>query len=129
MAEKNRKKEIMQALESWGKAVKTRDPDHVTRLYAEDGVLWGTVSQTIRPGHELIHDYFVHFLAKENIRGKVTDQNIRIYGDIAINSGSYTFKWTENAQEIAADARFSFVYRNIEGKWMIADHHSSFVPE
>ncbi len=129
MAEKNQRKEIMQALETWGEAVKSKDPGKVTELYAEDGILWGTVSPIIRPGHDLIRDYFVSFLAKENIRGEFTDQNIRIYGDIAINSGSYTFKWIENGRNIEADARFSFVYRNIDGKWMIVDHHSSFVPE
>ncbi len=125
----NKKHEIEEALNSWCSAVKTRVPENVVSHYAEDGVLWGTVSPVIRPGHELIREYFVHFLSKEDIQGEVTDQNIRTYGDIAINSGSYIFSWKKKNKPVSAEARFSFVYKKDNGKWLIVDHHSSFKPE
>ena len=128
MAE-NKKLEIESALNSWCSAVKTRVPENVVEHYAEDGVLWGTVSPVIRPGHELIREYFIHFLSKEDIQGEVTDQNIRVYGDIAINSGSYIFSWKAKGSPVSAEARFSFVYKKDNGKWLIVDHHSSFKPE
>lgn len=122
-------KEVMQALEDWIKSVATLDPDTVVKHYSEDGVLWGTVSKIIRPGHDLIKDYFVGFLAKKPVDCLVKEPQIRIYGDIAINSGYYTFIFDQNGERIPADARYSFVYQKQDGKWMILDHHSSYIPE
>jgi len=52
-----------------------------------------------------------------------------VYGDMAINTGSYTFSQVDDGKEVLRPARFSFVYRKTGGKWLIVDHHSSAVPE
>jgi signal transduction histidine kinase len=56
------------------------------------------------------------------------EQRIRIYGDIAINTGTHTFSEVRDGKPISRPARFSFVYRNRDGRWLIVDHHSSAVP-
>jgi uncharacterized protein (TIGR02246 family) len=124
-----KQKDVMNALENWISSVATLDPKKVVKHYAKDGVLWGTVSRIIRPGHDLIHDYFVEFCARKPVDCIVKEPNIRIYGDIAINSGYYTFVFDNNGEKVRADARYSFVYQLQDGKWMILDHHSSFIPE
>jgi hypothetical protein len=39
------------------------------------------------------------------------DQLIRVYGNAAVNSGSYTFSWVKDSE-----------------RWLIVDHHSSGMP-
>lgn len=121
------KKEISDQFEMWNNALQTGDPDNVAACYAEDAILLPTVSAKVRHNHEEIRDYFVHFLAKKPY-GKITEQNIRIYGDMAINSGLYTFTLTDGNAQADVAARFTFVYRKYDDGWLIIEHHSSILP-
>ncbi len=56
------------------------------------------------------------------------EQHVRVYGDTAVDSGTYTFWLTRDGKIEAVPARYSLVYRNRGGKWLIVDHHSSRVP-
>jgi hypothetical protein len=65
------------------------------------------------------------------LSGVLGEQRIRVYGDLAINTGTYTFIGPARdaaGKPISRPARFSFVYRNRDGRWLIVDHHSSAVP-
>jgi len=126
--EKNQK-EVMIALDEWIKSVATLKPEVVVKHYSKDAVLWGTVSQIIRQGHDLIQDYFIGFLKKNPVDCIVREPIIRIFDEIAINSGYYTFVFENNGERVNAEARYSFVYQLQNGKWMILDHHSSYIPE
>ncbi|MES9966602.1 MAG: nuclear transport factor 2 family protein, partial [Sedimenticola sp.] len=75
--------------------------------------------------HEEVEDYFVHFLAKGPV-GEIDEANIRTFGDIAINSGIYTFTFKDGA---VVQARYTFVYRWNGERWLIIEHHSSQMPE
>ena len=55
-------------------------------------------------------------------------QRIRVYGDVAINTGAYTFSEMRDDKPLVRPARFSFVFRKRDGRWLIVDHHSSAVP-
>lgn len=121
-------KEISDLFETWNRALQTGNPDHVVACYAEDAILLPTVSAKVRHNHAEIGDYFEHFLAKKPF-GKITEQNIRIYDDIAINSGLYTFTLTQDGSQTDVAARFTFVYQKFEGRWLIIEHHSSVLPE
>ena len=123
----NNSSEISYQFEKWNKALLTKDPDRVVACYAEDAILLPTVSAKVRHNHDEIRDYFVHFLAK-NPAGRIDEQNIRIFNDIAINSGLYTFAVTENDQRKDVAARFTFVYRKNAQGWQIIEHHSSVLP-
>jgi len=109
----------------WNEALQTGDAKAVTALYAENATLLPTVSNRVRHNHEEIQDYFVHFLAK-GPQGKLTEQNIRIFDELAINSGVYAFTFADGS---SVEARFSYVYQLINGSWKIIEHHSSRMPE
>ena len=117
--------EIISLFEKWNDALQTGEPKKVAALYAEDAILLPTVSNKVRHNHEEIEDYFVLFLAK-GPQGKIDESNVRIWGDLAINSGIYTFSLKDGSK---VQARFTYVYRKIEGEWLIVEHHSSQMPE
>ena len=123
----NTKNEISNQFVMWNDALQTGDPDNVVQCYAEDAILLPTVSAKVRHNHEEIRDYFVHFLSKKP-NGRIVEQNIRIYDDIAINSGLYTFSLKEDGGRADVAARFTFVYQKYEDGWLIIEHHSSILP-
>ena len=120
------KEEISSLFDHWNQALQTGDPKKVAALYdEEDGILLPTVSNKVRHDHAEIEDYFVHFLAK-GPKGVIDEANIRIFGEIAINSGVYTFSFADGAK---VQARYTFVYRHNGADWKIVEHHSSAMPE
>ncbi|HEY0723212.1 MAG TPA: DUF4440 domain-containing protein, partial [Pyrinomonadaceae bacterium] len=56
------------------------------------------------------------------------EQLIRVHGDTAIDSGSYTLTVTREGKQMAVPARFTIAYRKLGEKWLIVDHHSSERP-
>jgi uncharacterized protein (TIGR02246 family) len=123
-------KEILALFDRWNEKLQTRDPQIVAQEYAEDGgILVPTLSPKVRHNREEIADYFVYFLAK-NPNGIITESNVRVYGDIAINSGLYTFEvdGEEEGSRVDALARFTFVYKKEGDDWTIVEHHSSMLP-
>ncbi|MDJ0812036.1 MAG: SgcJ/EcaC family oxidoreductase [Desulfobacterales bacterium] len=117
--------EIKALFDEWNNALQTGDPKKVAALYETNGILLPTVSNKVRHNHEEIEDYFVHFLAK-GPKGKIDEANVRTFGQIAINSGVYTFSFKDGA---VVQARFTYVYRWNGERWMIVEHHSSQMPE
>ncbi len=116
---------VSSLFEVWNNALQTGDPKKVAELYEPNAILLPTVSNKVRHNHEEIVDYFVHFLAK-GPEGKVDESNVRTFGDIAINSGVYTFTFKDGS---SVQARFSYVYRWNGQDWRIIEHHSSAMPE
>ena len=119
------KSEITVLFDQWNGALQTGDPKQVAALYAADAILLPTVSNQVRHNHDEIEDYFVNFLAK-GPQGKINESNVRIFDDIAINSGVYTFTFKDG---VSVQARFTYVYRWKGQRWMIIEHHSSAMPE
>lgn len=118
--------EVTALFDQWNSALKTGDPKKVAECYsAEDGILLPTVSNQVRHNHAEIEDYFVHFLAKKP-QGEIDESNIRIFGDIAFNSGVYTFSFGDGSK---VQGRFTFAYRKEANGWKIIEHHSSVMPE
>jgi hypothetical protein len=130
--EPDARREILAAMDQWIDAV-TRGvsdaPDRALELYAPEAVLWATFSPHIRATPVQIRDYFAQFTALSNLKATVTDPHIRIYGDVAVNSGGYTFQYEKDGELHTVPARYSFTYVKKPEGWMIVDHHSSLVPE
>ena len=116
---------ISSLFEVWNNALQTGDPNKVAELYEPNAILLPTVSNKVRHNHEEIADYFVHFLAK-GPNGKIDESNVRTFGSVAINSGVYTFTFSDGA---SVQARFTYVYRWNGQAWKIIEHHSSAMPE
>ena len=117
--------DILSLFETWNSALQTGEPKNVAALYETNAILLPTVSNKVRHNHEEIADYFVNFLAKGPV-GKIDESNVRTFGDIAINSGVYTFTFKDGS---AVQARFTYVYRWNGQDWKIIEHHSSKMPE
>jgi len=123
------KEDVAAATAKWGETLGQQNPDASTALYAKDGVLWGTLSPTVRSGPDAIRAYFVAaFAALPQIKVTFGDQLIRVYGDTAINTGYYTFAYTKDGESKNLPARYSFTFVKDGDRWMIVDHHSSSVP-
>lgn len=113
----------------WADAIRSRIPENVMELYHADGILWGTLSPTIRHGFHPIHEYFVSFLKRDELKCEYTENIVREYGEFLFHSGSYVFTWKAGKNRIRVPARFSFVYKKENGKWLILEHHSSLFPD
>ena len=109
----------------------TEEPGEILTLYAEDGVLWGTISSERRDDPAAIRDYFVNaYKALPNLSVTFQDPHIRVYGgDTAINTGYYTFAFEKDGAVQSLPARYSFTLVKRDGDWQIVDHHSSAMPQ
>ena len=116
---------IAALFEEWNTALQTGEPKNVTALYESNAILLPTISNQVRHNHEEIEDYFIQFLAK-GPKGVINESNIRTFGNIAINSGIYTFTFSDGN---SVQARFTYVYRWNGQRWLIVEHHSSALPE
>ena len=120
--------EVKETLNIWLKAVSSGGPDAVMTLYADDAVLLPTLSGVICDNPAKRLDYFKHFTAKDSLKGKIDELHTRVMDDTAVNSGHYTFTFKQDGKEVAANARFTYVYKKTPLGWLIVEHHSSLVP-
>lgn len=117
--------EISALFDRWNASLRTGDPDVVVANYASDGVLLPTVSNKPRTTPAEIRDYFVKFL-KSGPQGSIDQRVIKIGCNVAQDVGTYTFKFADGQ---TVHARYTYVYEWKDGKWLIAHHHSSAMPE
>jgi uncharacterized protein (TIGR02246 family) len=123
------KDEVTRAGARWATIFVDDNPDAILALYDEGAVLWGTLSPTLLVGKTAVRGYFER--AYKALPGHTVvfgEQVVRIEGDIAINSGYYTFSYRKDGQTLSIPARYTFVYRKRGDSWMIVDHHSSAMP-
>lgn len=122
--------DVAAAARLWADTIGRADPDAMVRLYEEDAVLHGTRSPVIRRGHAAIREYFAEAARVTGLRMKFQEpMQIRVFGDIAVNTGNYAVTLIENGTPRTIPLRYSFVYRRIGSEWKIVDHHSSVIPE
>ena len=118
--------QVAAATAEWIATFNTRDAARISALYAPDAILWGTVSQTIRTTPQEILEYFEESSAKRpKLRMFLGEYHVRLYGDIATNSGYYTSRNPLDGKEVVIPMRFTFTYRREGERWMIVNHHSS----
>jgi uncharacterized protein (TIGR02246 family) len=117
--------EVRAAGQKWVESIGMLDPDLMVSLYAEDAILHGTSSPVVREGHALIREYFSGITTRIEMKF-VEPQHIRVFDDIAINTGNYE---TTVGDAAPVRLRYSFVYHKVGDQWLIVDHHSSRMPE
>lgn len=113
--------------DQWNAALQTGDAAKVTALYAEDGVLLPTVSNVPRTNHAEIQDYFEHFLEQHPV-GTINTRNVKLGCNKLTDAGTYTFRIRVGNETRDVPARYTFVYENRDGRWLIVHHHSSMMP-
>jgi uncharacterized protein (TIGR02246 family) len=122
------KDQVAAATAAWVAAYNTRDPARISALYDQEAVLWGTSAKTVSPTPAAIAEYFKDAKKRPDARVTLGEQHIRVYGDVAISTGYYTFTDTRDGKSVTNAARDTFVYRYQDDNWLIVDHHSSRVP-
>jgi len=123
------RQQISAAIQEWAAGMSAHDINRVVALYDSDAVLWGTRSPSIRATPDKVREYFAILkTVPSDYKATIGEQHIRVYGDIAVDSGTYTFSETRDGKPLVRPARFSMVFRYYDGHWRIVDHHSSAVP-
>jgi uncharacterized protein (TIGR02246 family) len=118
--------QIRAQFDGWNKALATLDPNKVADRYARDAVLLPTVSNQVRDTRAEIVDYFKKFLAGKP-QGTILQSHVKLLGrNAAIDTGTYRFTMADGS---TVDARYTYVYERVNGKWLIVNHHSSAMPE
>jgi len=127
------------ARDMWISAVQRLSVAETVALYDTKNVrLLGTVDtedNKLRNSHKLIHEYFTHFLAHDQIVAhfpEVTEDSIiRLGKDHVIYSGYYTFELTKDGVTKAAKAKFSYLYVRKSGhpNLLITTHNSGITPQ
>ena len=123
------KDEDAAATAKWADVFTDDNHDTILVLYDKNAVLWGTLSPKRRDDPEAVRDYFVKaYVALPQHKVSFGDQLIRVYGNIAINTGYYTFTYVKDGEAKSLPSRYSIVYVKKGKKWLIVDHHSSVMP-
>ncbi|EGM76991.1 hypothetical protein Rhein_2931 [Rheinheimera sp. A13L] len=117
--------EITSLFQQWNKGLKAKDPELMADFYAEDAVLLPTLSNEMRTNHAEIADYFSYFL-KKGPQGEINERVVVLGCNKATDTGIYTFSFADGSK---AQARYTYVYRFADNKWLISHHHSSVMPE
>jgi hypothetical protein len=100
------KQQVAEAIAAWVEAYNSRDPARITSLYDSEAVFWGTTAKTIAASPAAVTEYFKYAGKIPEARVTLGEQHIRVYDDVAINTGYYTLR---------NPARYTFVYRNRNG--------------
>jgi len=121
-------REVLAATDAWRAAYDSRDAARIGALYGPGAVFWGTTMKTVATTPAAIAEYFKDAATRPQARVVFTEQHVRVYGDVAFNSGAYTFRDQRDGRDIQNPSRFSMVFRRDGGRWVLVHHHSSRVP-
>jgi uncharacterized protein (TIGR02246 family) len=113
----------------WNRALATRKTDQVVATYAPDATLLPTVQNGPLIGPEAIGQYFDYFL-KQSPDATIVTRIIHTGCNVAYDVGLYSFMvdGDQPGKRKQVQARYTFIYAPIHGKWLIVHHHSSAYP-
>ena len=95
------KQQVAEATAAWVTAYNSRDPARITALYDPEAVFWGTTAKTVSANPASIAEYFKNAPKNPNARVSLGEQHIRVYGDVAVNTGYYTFSNIRDGKPVA----------------------------
>lgn len=121
--------QVAAATDSRRAACDSRESERIVGMYAADAALWGTNLRALVTTPAAIAAYFKDAPARPDARVVFVDQHIRVFGDFAINSGTCSFNRVRDGRPVSLPARFSLALRRLHGRWLVVDHHSSWLPK
>lgn len=128
-ADSTAREQVAAATDAWRAAYDSRDLARITGAYAPDAVFWGTTMKTVATTPAAVQEYFKDAPTRPNARVVFGEQQIRVYGDTAVNTGTYTFSDNRDGKATTTPARFSMVFNKRGGRWVMVSHHSSRLPQ
>lgn len=119
---------IQRSSAAWAQALNEHNPAKAASLYENHISLYATFKIQINNYKDLMQ-YFTRLTEKKDFHVKFNEEDIRVYGPTAVNSGLYTFTYKQAEKTFEVPARFTFVYVLTPDGWRIVEHHSSVLPE
>jgi len=116
---------VAAATAAWVDAFNSRDPSRITALYDPDAVLTDASEPKPRAGAAAIADYYKSASKRPTQRVALGERTIRIYGDTAIDAGTYNVFEMRDGNATVTPARYTMVYRQRGGRWLIVDHQAA----
>jgi len=116
---------VAAATATWVEAFNSRDPARISALYDPEAVLSDSTEAKPRTGGAAITEYYRGAPQRPTQRVALGERNIRVFGDTAIDSGTYNVFEMRDGQASLTPVRYTLVYRNRGGKWLIVDHQSA----
>ena len=105
------------------------DGSDMASLYTKQAILLATFKTYVQ-GRAEITEYFDHLSCKDSLTVSTQKITTASVGAMAYATGLYTFSYKNaDGSTTKVPARFTFVYEKKDGKWMVANHHSSKDPE
>ena len=113
----------------WNDALLAKDYEKVAALYSSKNLSFlPTVSPKFIRDGQSTREYFMEFL-KKLPDGTITADDVQNYGEDAyLHTGLYTFLTGPADNRQPVEARFSYMWRKVDGAWKIVHHHSSALP-
>jgi uncharacterized protein (TIGR02246 family) len=112
----------------WNDAFAKHDLEKILSFYAKDATVWGTNALTLRTTPGEVRSFFQSTFRIPNVKIRFDNQTIRVFGNVAVVAGNYTFIAGSSNDEQTSSARYSFTFLKTGDRWLIIDHHSSPMP-
>lgn len=122
---------VARAYHQWVTILEDSDCDgsDMASLYTKQGILLATFKTYVQ-GHAEITKYFDDLSCKDSLTVSTQRITTASVGAMAYATGLYTFSYKNaDGSTTKVPARFTFVYEKKDGKWLVANHHSSKDPE
>jgi uncharacterized protein (TIGR02246 family) len=119
---------VESALAAWVKAVEEGTVEEIVTLYDQDAMMLSAFAVDPMTSRNQLKAYFGKVVKEPNRTVDITKQDVRRFGDVASNTGLYSFYFEQDGEPVELKARFTFVYVLKNGQWKIISHHSSRVP-
>lgn len=113
------------ALKSWVRAANSRTPSNLAVLYDPRAIVLMDSAERPLDTPEERDTYFKKLASLDQLNVTVDDENLRLFDNMAVNSGTYRFSYQKNGTPVEIPGHFSFVYRKAGNQWLIVDHHTS----
>ena len=106
-----------QWIEAWNKA----DASLLAQLFAEDGVLLGRSGKIFKGPHQILERQKpVMENAGKGVKATVTTVDVWLNGEIAYETGKYSYKYQEKAKPVIEEGRYVTIWkRQSDGSWKI----------
>jgi uncharacterized protein (TIGR02246 family) len=110
--------------------LRAKDFEKVAHLYSKSDLSFlPTVSPKFIRDSSSTKDYFMEFL-KKMPEGTIENDAVQSFGnDAYLHTGLYTFMVGPESDRKPVNARFSYMWRKLDGMWKITHHHSSALPK
>jgi uncharacterized protein (TIGR02246 family) len=116
---------VAAATAAWVDAFNSRDTARITALYDPEAVLTDAREPKPRTGTVAIADYYKSASQHPTQRVALGERSIRVFGDTAIDSGVYNLFEMRDGNATVTPARYTMVYRQRGGRWLIVDHQAA----